>query len=56
MESKIRKPYIWEALLSFGFLIAVMAVGIIVFEQNPHMPMLLGAAFAAAMAIRIGYK
>lgn len=56
MESKIRKPYIWESLLSFGFLIVVMAIGIIVFEQGPHMPMLFGAAFAALMALRLGYK
>ncbi|MEA4986926.1 MAG: Na+/H+ antiporter NhaC [Anaerovorax sp.] len=50
-----RKPHMWEALLSFGFLIGVMAIGIAVFEANPHVPMLLGAAFGAIMALRLGF-
>lgn len=56
MENKIRKPFVWEALLSFSFLVVCMVVGIIVFEQAPHMPMLLGTAFAAVIAIRLGYS
>lgn len=55
-EKEIRKPYLWEALLSFGFLILVMAVGIAKFEQNPHIPMLIGTLFAVLIAIKIGYK
>lgn len=56
MDKTKRKPFIWEALLSFGFLIMCMAIGILWFEQAPHMPMLLGTAFAAIMAARLGYK
>ena len=51
-----RRPYVWEALLSFGFLILCMVVGILVFKEDPHMPMLLGTAFAALIAMRIGYS
>ncbi|MGL6198008.1 MAG: Na+/H+ antiporter NhaC [Lachnospiraceae bacterium] len=50
-----RKPKIWEALLSFAVLIVVMAVGIVVFGQDPHVPMIIGTAFAACMALRLGF-
>jgi len=55
-EKVPRVPYLWEALLSFGFLVAVMAVGIGVFGVDPHIPMMIGAGFAALMAIRLGFK
>ena len=51
-----RAPHLWEAILSFGVLIAVMAVGIIVFEVDPHVPMFIGVIFAAIMALKIGYS
>lgn len=51
-----RKPRIYEALLSFGFLIIIMAVSIAIFEANPHVPMLFGTAFAALIALKLGYK
>ena len=50
-----REPYLWEALLSFGVLIVVMALGIIVFEVDPHVPMFIGVCFAAIMALKIGF-
>lgn len=53
---KTRKPYIYEAVLSFAFLIAVMGIGIAVFGSDPHIPMLIGTAFAAVMALKIGYS
>lgn len=53
---EVRKPYFYEALLSFGFLIGVMAVGIAIFGSNPHIPMLIGVAFAAIISLKIGYK
>lgn len=52
---EVRKPKIYEALLSFGSLMAVMAIGIAVFGANPHIPMLIGTAIAAVIAIKIGY-
>ncbi len=53
---EVRKPYLYEAVLSFSFLILCMAVGIAKFGANPHLPMLIGTAFAALMALRMGYK
>ncbi|GFN35705.1 Na+/H+ antiporter NhaC [Tepidimicrobium xylanilyticum] len=53
---KARKPYIYEAIITFLFLILVMGTGIAKFEADPHIPMLIGAAFAALMALRLGYK
>ncbi|MDR3333482.1 MAG: Na+/H+ antiporter NhaC [Treponema sp.] len=50
-----RAPKIWEALLSLVVLIVVMAVGIIVFHVDPHIPMIIGTAFAALMALWLGY-
>lgn len=50
-----RKPYLWEAMLSFGFLILVMAIGIAVYEANPHIPMLIGTLFAVLVAFKLGF-
>jgi NhaC family Na+:H+ antiporter len=51
-----RKPYLWEALLSFGFLILVMAIGIAKYEANPHIPMLIGTLFAVLIAFKLGFS
>lgn len=50
-----RLPKVWEALLTFGVLIVIMAVGIIVFEVDPHIPMFVGVIAAAIMALLLGY-
>ena len=55
-ETKHRMPHLWEALLSFAVLIALMATGIIIFGVDPHFPMFLGVCFSAFMAVRLGYK
>lgn len=56
-ERKVaRKPYLWEALLSFVFLIFVMGVSIIKYEVDPHIPMLIGTLFSVLIALRIGYN
>lgn len=55
-EKKIaRKPYLWEAMLSFGFLILVMAISIVKYDANPHIPMLIGTLFAILIAFKIGF-
>lgn len=51
-----RDPLVREAALTFLGLVAVMATAIAVYETDPHMPMLIGAAFAALMAIRLGHR
>ena len=55
-EKTPRMPKLWEALLVLGLLIAVLAVGIIVYGVDPHIPMFVGTIGAALMALRLGYK
>ena len=49
-----RLPHLWEALLTFAVMIVVMAIGIVVFHVDPHMPMFIGTLFAAVMALHLG--
>lgn len=53
---KVRSPYLIEAVSTFAMLIAVMGIGIAVFGADPHIPMLIGTAIAAVMALKIGHK
>ncbi|MDO5037868.1 MAG: Na+/H+ antiporter NhaC [Tissierellia bacterium] len=54
-EYSPRKAYLWEALIVFGLLIAIMFVAIIKFEVDPHIPMFVGVILAALMSLKIGY-
>ena len=59
MENKTktpRLPKLWEALLTLGFLVALMAAAILVYEVDPHIPMFIGALAASLMALRLGYR
>ena len=49
-------PKLWEALLTMALLIASLAVGIVVFGVDPHVPMFIGVMVAALMAMHLGYK
>ena len=42
--------------MTLGFLIAMLAIGIIVFGVDPHVPMIISTIGAALMALRLGYK
>jgi NhaC family Na+:H+ antiporter len=55
-EREIKKPKLYHALISFIGLIAVMSVGIIVFEVDPHIPMFVGVIISAVVAMTLGYK
>lgn len=44
-------PKLWEALLTLAILIAALAVGIIIFGVDPHVPMFVGVMAAAIMAL-----
>ena len=55
-EREIKQPKLYQALISFGGLVAVMMVGIKVFEVDPHIPMFVGVIIAAIMAMVLGYK
>ncbi len=50
-----RLPKVWEAGLTLLFLVVIMAVGIIVFKVDPHIPMFAGVIGAAIMALILGY-
>ena len=50
-----RMPKLWEALVTLGFLVLMLAVGIIIFGVDPHIPMFVGVCGAALMAMRLGY-
>lgn len=56
LQMKVRSPYLIEAVSTFAMLILVMGVGIAVFGADPHIPMLIGTAIAAMMALKIGHK
>ncbi|NLB23480.1 MAG: Na+/H+ antiporter NhaC [Clostridium sp.] len=47
---------LWQALLVFGLLIGIMAVAIIIYETDPHIPMFLGVVIVSVAALLMGYK
>ena len=51
-----RIPKLWEALITLGVLILALAVGIMHFGVDPHVPMFVGVIAAAIMALHLGYK
>ena len=51
-----RMPKLWESLVTLTFLVAMLAIGIIVYGVDPHVPMFVGVIGAALMALRLGYK
>ncbi len=58
MNKNIRKPRpagIYHALITFVVLVAAMAVGIMVYHVDVHIPMFVGVIAAACMALFLGY-
>ena len=51
-----RMPKLWEALITLAVLILALAVGIMYYEVDPHVPMFVGVCAAALMAMHLGYK
>ena len=51
-----RMPKLWEALLTMLFMVAMLAIGIIKFGVDPHVPMFVGVVGAALMSLYLGYK
>ena len=56
MSKEKRMPKLWEALLVMACLVAMLAVGIIIYGVDPHVPMFCGVIAAALMALHLGYK
>ncbi|MGG7162241.1 Na+/H+ antiporter NhaC [Clostridium ihumii] len=50
------KPKVWEALVPILILIVTLGCAIILFDASPHIPLVIGAAAAALMAIKVGFK
>lgn len=58
MNKNTRKPRparIYHALITFVVLVAAMAVGIMVYHVDVHIPMFVGVIAAACMALFLGY-
>ena len=55
-ERPIKETKLSHAAISFLGLIAVMSVGIIIFEVDPHIPMFIGVVIAAVVTMTLGYK
>ena len=51
-----KTPSLGVALLALLCLIILLAVGIIIFGVDPHVPMFFGVCAAAVMALYLGYK
>lgn len=51
-----RMPSMVEALISLGFLVLALYVGIMIFHVDPHVPMFIGVIGSALMALWLGYK
>lgn len=49
-------PKLWEAIVTLVILIVSLAVGIMYYEVDPHVPMFVGVIAAALMAMYLGYK
>ena len=54
-QQKIEIPFVM-ALIPFIVMIGIMAITIIKFGGSPHVPLLIGAAIAALIGWRYGYK
>lgn len=55
MDKQKKKIGFWMALLPLAIMIAVMIVTVVVLEQGPHMPLILGTITAALVAWRAGF-
>jgi len=51
-----RMPKLLEAIVTLVILIVSLAVGIMYYEVDPHVPMFVGVIAAALMAMYLGYK
>ena len=54
--SEIRKPHLWEALISLLSLVMGISLSIVKFGSEPHIAMFIGVIVASIVAWRSGYK
>ena len=55
-EGEKRPASLGESLFSLGFLVLCLALGIIVFNADPHIPMFIGTFGCVFIAFKLGYK
>ena len=55
-QDNIKETSIIQSLITFGTLFAVIAVAIIIYEVDPHVPMFVGVIAASGMAMYLGYS
>ena len=55
-ETEKRQATLGESLFSLGFLVLCLALGIIVFGADPHIPMFIGSFGCVLVAYRLGYR
>lgn len=55
-EGEKRQASLGESLFSLGFLVLCLALGIIVFKADPHIPMFIGTFGCVFIAFKLGYK
>ena len=48
-----RMPKLWEALVTMLILVGALALGIVKYETDPHVPMFIGVMGAALMALAV---
>ena len=51
-----RMPKVWEALITLVLLVAVLAVGIVIYGADVNVPMFVGVCVAAIMHLYLGYR
>ncbi|MDQ0337805.1 NhaC family Na+:H+ antiporter [Caldalkalibacillus uzonensis] len=55
-SERVKKPSIGMALVPVLFMIVSLAVGIAVYDADPHVPLLLSTIVAAIIAVRLGHS
>ncbi|SDK67247.1 Na+/H+ antiporter NhaC [Natronincola ferrireducens] len=53
---EIRTPKLWEALVPIFAMMIIIIVGILKYELEPHIPIVLASIIAAIMAYRVGHS
>ncbi len=51
-----RAPHFWEAMISLISLVIGIAISIVAYGLDPHIPMLLGVLVASLVALRCGFS
>lgn len=54
-RTNVRAPELWEALVPIVGMMVIIVVGILAFDLEPHIPIVLACVLAALMAMKIGY-